>query len=61
MSSPLKHLYYDVFEFLPDPLYPDWSIKLGFGTDLRGGIDRLWSPLEPAIEAIVFKRRKAEM
>lgn len=61
VSSPLTHLYYDVFEFLPDPLYPDWAIKLRFDTNLRGEIDQLSSPLEPAVEDILFKRRKPEL
>ena len=61
VSSPLTHLYHDVFEFLPSPRYPDWTMKLVFGTDLRGEIDHLWSPLEPAVEAIVFNRRNTGM
>jgi len=53
----LEHLYYDVFEFVPTPRWPDWKIKVGFGTNLQGEIDHIRSLLEPEVEEIVFTRR----
>jgi hypothetical protein len=57
LSSPLKHLYYDVFEFVPTSRWPDWKVKIGFGTNLQGEIDQVRSSLEPEVEEIVFTRR----
>ena len=57
VSSALEHLYYDVFEFVPTPRWPDWKIKVGFGTNLQGEIDHIRSLLEPEVEEIVFTRR----
>ena len=58
VSKALEHLYYDVFEFVPLPQYPDWRIKLVFSTNVEGEVDRFSSPLEPEVKEIVFKRRE---
>ena len=60
VSSALEHLYYDVFEFVPTPRWPDWKIKIGFGTNLQGEIDHIRSLLEPEVEEIVFTRATQE-
>ena len=57
VSSALEHLYYDVFEFVPTPRWPDWKIKVGFGTNLQGEIDHIRRLWEPEGEEIVFTKR----
>ena len=56
LSSPLRHVHYDVFEVPDDPLDPLEKTKLMFFTDLKGDISSLSIPLEPSVKDIVFTR-----
>jgi CubicO group peptidase (beta-lactamase class C family) len=57
ISSPLRHFHYDVFEAPEDPLNPFEQTKVRFMTGIRGDIESVWVPLEPAVKEIVFTRR----
>jgi len=50
----VAHYHYDVFEMTYKQF--DLSIKATFFTDVKGKIDRLAIPLEPAVEDIVFTK-----
>jgi CubicO group peptidase (beta-lactamase class C family) len=54
MSFPLEHYHYDIFE-LTWELF-DTRLKVSFFTDVKGNIQRLSVPLEPAVDEIVFTR-----
>ncbi len=55
-ASRLEHYHYDVFQVAEDPLNPFSGGKLLFLYNLKGEIDRVAVPLEPAVEEIVFTR-----
>jgi CubicO group peptidase (beta-lactamase class C family) len=57
MACDLAHRHYDVFELpeRPGQPFPD-HLPIVFGYDAEGHIDRLTTPLEPAVSDIVFDR-----
>ncbi len=55
-SGLLEHYHYDVFQVAEDPLNPFSGGKLMFLYNMRGDVDRVAVPLEPAVDAIVFTR-----
>ena len=59
IDDPLNHYHYDVFTVEPDasPL----RYKIAFSMDIQGNINALSIPLEPTLDAIVFKRLPATL
>ncbi len=55
-SERLEHYHYDVFQVAEDPLNPFSGGKLMFLYNMKGEIDRVAVPLEPAVDEIVFTR-----
>jgi CubicO group peptidase (beta-lactamase class C family) len=60
LTSPLKHVHYDVFEIPEDPMNPLEESQLMFLYNKKGEIDRLSVPLEPNVGDIVFTRAADE-
>ncbi|MGH7540514.1 MAG: serine hydrolase [Gemmatimonadota bacterium] len=56
----LRHFHYDVFEGTFAPPLEDMKVKVEFSTNLRGDVDGLALPLEPAVDPIVFEREPPE-
>ena len=54
MELPLKHYHYDTFEANVERF--DVNIKMSFSTNIKGDVDTLSAPMEPAVKDIVFKR-----
>ncbi|HVC92073.1 MAG TPA: serine hydrolase [Pirellulales bacterium] len=56
VTVPLKHFHYDIFELGEVTDGPLAGLKITFGYDKRGEIDRVAVPLESTVDDIVFKR-----
>lgn len=54
LRSKLKHYHYDYFEATDERYFS--HEKVGFSSNLKGEVDRLSLPLEPALDDIVFTR-----
>lgn len=58
LTAALRHYHYDVWEIESSGTVVPFSGRASFGLDLTGAIDRLRLPLEPAVGAIEFVRRR---
>ncbi len=57
IETPLEHWHYDVFNGLRNPADPTFTdMKYNFRTNLKGDIDAVAAPFEPAVAPIVFER-----
>lgn len=54
LSVVLAHYHYDIFEAHVEKF--DLHMKVAFSTNVKGDIDTVSMPLEPAVKEIVFKR-----
>ena len=58
IRAALEHWHYDVFNGLRDPVDPTFAdMKFGFRGNLKGNIESVEAPFEPAVAPIVFTRR----
>lgn len=56
--TPFEHWHYDVFNGLENPDDHTFeNLRIQFLTNLKGDVDRVAVPLEPAVDEIVFHRR----
>jgi hypothetical protein len=56
MTAPLKHFHYDIFELSEVTGASLAGLKIAFGYNKQGDIDRVAVPLESSVDDIVFKR-----
>ncbi len=57
IGVPLQHWHYDVFNGERNPADPTFAdMKFNFRTNIKGDIDAVAAPFEPAVEPIVFLR-----
>ena len=56
MTAPLKHFHYDIFELGEVTGASLAGLKIAFGYNKQGDIDRVAVPLESSVDDIVFKR-----
>lgn len=54
ITMPLTHYHYDIFEGRVELL--DMTMLASFGTDLKGNVDSVSLPLEPALKPLVLTR-----
>jgi len=58
IGTPLEHWHYEVFNGLENPDDPTFKDKkLTFHTNMKGNVESVSSPFEPAVNEIVFKRK----
>ena len=58
-ESRLEHWHYDVFSTVDMPASMEGA-RVNFQTNVKGDIEQVTVPLEPAVEAIVFTRKPSE-
>ncbi len=56
MTVPLKHVHYDIFELGEVTGVSLAGLKIAFGYNKQGDIDRVAVPLEATVDDVVFKR-----
>lgn len=57
IATPLEHWHYDVFNGQRNPADPTFAdMKYNFRTNVKGDIDAVAAPFEPAVAPIVFER-----